>query len=79
MSIANDEPEVWMLTQDDLSKQARGQHAETNSDGSNTVVLDADVASVFPDSLSVNEALRKLIQNQRRQTGEEDDRQSSRG
>ncbi|MBA2525535.1 MAG: hypothetical protein H0W28_03500 [Pyrinomonadaceae bacterium] len=68
-----------MLSQDDLSMQALGRHAETNSHGSNTVVLDADVAAVFPDPSSVNEALRKLIQNHRRQTGEEDGRQSSRG
>jgi len=79
MSKANDEPEVWMLSQDDLNKQAQGRHAETNPHGSNTVVLDADVAAVFPDSSSVNEALRKLIQNHRQQTGKEDDRQSSRG
>ena len=38
----------------------------------NIIVLDADVAQVFPDSKSVNQALRALadiIQNQAQKTG----------
>jgi hypothetical protein len=39
----------------------RGKYAERYAAGSNVVVLSPDVAEVFPDSESVNEALRALI------------------
>jgi hypothetical protein len=38
----------------------RGKYAERFAKGSNVVVLDADVARIFPDSASVNAALREL-------------------
>jgi hypothetical protein len=38
----------------------RGKYAEEFSGTATTVLLDADVAKVFPDSKSVNEALRTL-------------------
>lgn len=44
----------------DFSKGVRGKYAERFSEGSNVVVLDPDVAEVFPDSESVNRALRAL-------------------
>jgi len=39
----------------------RGKYAARMADGSNIVRLDPDVARAFPDSASVNEALRSLI------------------
>ena len=44
----------------DFSGGERGRYAKRYADGSNVVVLDPDVASVFPDQESVNEALRAL-------------------
>ena len=48
----------------DLSKlkgRVRGKYVERYKQGTNVVLLEPDVASVFPDSQAVNEALRKLI------------------
>jgi hypothetical protein len=39
----------------------RGKYAQRYSEGSNVVVLSPDVAEAFPDSASVNRALRSLI------------------
>lgn len=39
----------------------RGKYADGYAAGTNIVKLDPDVAKVFPDSESVNEALRALI------------------
>lgn len=47
----------------DLSKlkgRVRGKHYEDFQKGTNLVLLEPDVAEVFPDSSSVNEALRML-------------------
>ena len=45
--------------------EARGytdkRFSSCTSRGSNVVVLDPDVAKAFPDSVSVNEALRSLL------------------
>jgi methylphosphotriester-DNA--protein-cysteine methyltransferase len=45
----------------DFSKGVRGKYAARFAERSNVVVLDADVAAHFPDSKSVNDALRKLL------------------
>ena len=37
----------------------RGKYAARYAEGSNVVVLDPDVAAVFPDAESVNRALRE--------------------
>jgi hypothetical protein len=50
-----------MLEEYDFSKGVRGKYAERFASGSNIVVLSPDVAEVFHDSDSVNEALRALI------------------
>ena len=42
----------------DFSKGVRGKYAARFAAGTNVVVLSPDVAEVFPDSESVNEALR---------------------
>ena len=39
----------------------RGKYSQKYSEGTNLVVLSPDVAAAFPDSESVNEALRMLI------------------
>ena len=46
----------------DFSQGVRGKYVSRLAEGANVVVLDSDVASVFPDSASVNEALRALVQ-----------------
>ncbi|MCZ7573323.1 MAG: hypothetical protein M5U01_32630 [Ardenticatenaceae bacterium] len=50
-----------MLDEYDFSKGVRGKYAERYAEGTNIVVLSPDVAEVFPDSDSVNEALRVLV------------------
>ena len=49
-----------MLEEYDFSDGVRGKYASRFAQGSNVVVLDPDVAKVFPDSESVNQALRAL-------------------
>ena len=50
-----------MLDEYDFSGGVRGKYAERFAEGTNLVVLAPDVAAVFPDSASVNEALRTLV------------------
>jgi hypothetical protein len=50
-----------MLEEYDFSKGIRGKYSQRYATGSNLVVISPDVAEVFPDSESVNEALRMLI------------------
>ncbi len=45
----------------DFSGGVRGKHAKRYAKGTNVVVLDPDVAKVFPTSAAVNEALRALL------------------
>ena len=44
----------------DFSKGERGRHHEAYRKGTNVVLLDPDVAEVFRDSESVNQALRTI-------------------
>ncbi len=44
----------------DFSGSVRGKYYEAYMKASNVVVLDPDVAEIFRDSASVNEALRSL-------------------
>jgi len=47
----------------DYSKAVRGKyHRRLLHEGANVVVLDPDIADAFPDSASVNEALRSLLE-----------------
>jgi hypothetical protein len=50
-----------MLDEYDFSKGVRGKYAKRYAEGTNVVILSPDVAKVFPDSDSVNEALRALV------------------
>jgi hypothetical protein len=56
-----------MLDEYDFRGGVRGKYAARFAAGSNVVVLDPDVAEVFPDSHAVNEALRLLVGIARRQ------------
>lgn len=50
----------------DYSKAVRGKyHKKLLREGSNIVVLDRDVAKAFPDSASVNKALRSVLRNKK--------------
>ncbi len=44
-----------------LGNPVRGKYAEAYKQGSNLVLLDADVARAFPNEKAVNDALRLLI------------------
>jgi hypothetical protein len=56
----NSERDPEMLDEYDFSGGVRGKYAGRFAKGSNVVVLDPDVARVFTDSESVNQALRAL-------------------
>ena len=58
--------EVEMLDEYDFSQGIIGKYAKQYAEGTNVVVLDADVAKVFPDSAAVNEALRQIIEQRSR-------------
>lgn len=45
----------------DFSQGSRGKHYEAYRNGTNVVFLEPDIAAVFPDSASVNHALRLLV------------------
>jgi hypothetical protein len=50
-----------LLAEYDFSQGARGKHAARYAQGTNVVVLSPDVSEFFPDSQSVNAALRALV------------------
>lgn len=53
--------EYEMKPEYDLRGGVRGKYYERYMEGTNVVLLDPDVAAVFRDSESVNQALRVLI------------------
>ena len=68
---ARHEPEE-MLPEYDFSSGVRGKYASRFAKDTIMVVLDPDVAEVFPDRESVNNALRSLsqiIRDRARKTG----------
>ena len=46
---------------EDLGKGIRGKYFDEYKKGTNLVLLSPDVAAVFPDDTSVNDALRSLM------------------
>jgi len=58
----NKETDPDMLEEYDFSNGVRGKYVERFAKGSNVVVLDPDVAEIFKDSESVNQALRVLAE-----------------
>ena len=55
-----------ILDEYDFSAGVRGKYAKRYAEGTNVVVLAPDVAAMFPDAQSVNDALRALVQIARR-------------
>jgi hypothetical protein len=51
-----------LLDEYDFSKGVRGKYAKQYAEGTNVIVLAPDVAAMFPDAESVNDALRALVQ-----------------
>ena len=58
-----------MLDDYDFSQGVRGKYVQRFAQGSNVVVLSPDVAAIFPDSESVNNALRMLVEIAGKSTG----------
>jgi hypothetical protein len=57
---SNNQRDPDMLSDYDFTGGVRGKYVDRFTQGSNVVVLDPDVARVFTDSESVNQALRAL-------------------
>ena len=60
-----DEEEVLgeeMLPEYDFRTGVRGKYAGRYAEGTNIVVLTPELARIFPDSASVNRALRVLVE-----------------
>lgn len=47
----------------DFSGAVRGKYAHQLREGARLIVLEPDVADQFPDSKTVNEALRKVLRS----------------
>ncbi len=56
-----------MLEEYDFRAGVRGKYARRYAEGSNIVIVAPELAEVFPTSQAVNEALRKLLEQQDRQ------------
>lgn len=48
------------ISEDELRQGVRGKYADRDAEGTNLVLLEPDVAEIFPDAASVNKALRAL-------------------
>lgn len=57
----NAEPKEEMREEYDFSGGVRGKYYKQYMEGTNVILLEPDVAEVFKDSESVNQALRALI------------------
>jgi hypothetical protein len=62
MSEELNEEAAEMLDEYDFSEGVVGKYAKQYAEGTNIVLLDPDVAKVFPDSEAVNQALRAIAQ-----------------
>jgi hypothetical protein len=51
-----------MLEEYDFSKGVQVKYAKSYAEGTNVVIIEPDVAKVFPDHDSVNQALRSLVE-----------------
>jgi hypothetical protein len=59
--IAKSQPD--MLPEYDFSKGVRGKYVKRYTKGANVVVLDPDVAKIFPNAKRVNQSLRQLAKS----------------
>ncbi len=62
MSEEMNKEDAEMLDEYDFSQGVVGKYAKQYAEGTNVVLLDPDVAKVFPDSEAVNQALRAIAQ-----------------
>ena len=62
MSQADNQNGDELRPEYDFSGGVRGKHHAAYKEGTNVVLLDPDVAKAFPDSASVNRALRLLLE-----------------
>jgi len=62
MSEELNKESVEMLDEYDFSRGVVGKYTKQYAEGTNIVLLDPDVAKVFPDSEAVNQALRAIAQ-----------------
>jgi len=63
--------DMEMREEYDFSGGVRGKYAKRYAEGSNVIVLDPELAEMFPDSKSVNEALKylaKLVRQTQKKT-----------
>lgn len=67
MPDENQIPDDEILDEYSLEGAVRGKYADRFPPDSKLVLLDADVAEMFPDSDSVNRALRALVDIARQQ------------
>ncbi len=51
-----------MLDEYDFTSGVRGKYVDRFAKGGKVIVIDPDVAQIFPDSESVNQALRALAE-----------------
>ncbi len=58
-----------LLPQYDFSGAVRGKYYDRVREASNVVVLDPDVAAMFPNAAAVNDALRSLASVAQRSIG----------
>jgi uncharacterized DUF497 family protein len=65
-SYADIDPDE-ILPEYDFRGGVRGKYATRYAEGTNVVLLDADVAAAIPDSAAVNSALRALLEIARRE------------
>ncbi len=62
MSEEVNKEDAEMLDEYDFSQGVVGKYARQYAEGTNVVLLDPDVAQVFPNSEAVNQALRAIAQ-----------------
>lgn len=62
MSEESNREDAEMLDEYDFSRGVIGKYTKQYAEGTNVVVLDPDVAKVFPNSEAVNQALRAIAQ-----------------
>jgi len=62
MSEEPNKEDAEMLDEYDFSQGVVGKYARQYAEGTNVVLLDPDVAQVFPNSEAVNQALRAIAQ-----------------
>ncbi|HWS88318.1 MAG TPA: hypothetical protein VN282_15210 [Pyrinomonadaceae bacterium] len=62
MSEELNKEDAEMLDEYDFSQGVVGKYAKQYAEGTNVVLLDPDVARVFPNSEAVNQALRAIAQ-----------------